>query len=86
MQNINLLYILSWFLALGSCVLYKFINKATLKNNRDTHKCVDGFLYYHFAGCADGTYPTTSNPYITVAYGAFPGYLLSDMFRKREIN
>jgi hypothetical protein len=45
---------------------------------------VAGFLYYHFVGCASGTCPITSNPYITVVYGALLGYLLFDMFKKKE--
>lgn len=43
-----------------------------------------GFLYYYFVGCASGTCPITSNPYISVIYGALMGYLLFDMFRKKE--
>jgi len=43
-----------------------------------------GFLYYHFVGCASGTCPITSNPYISVLYGSLMGYLLFDMFRKKE--
>jgi uncharacterized membrane protein YuzA (DUF378 family) len=46
---------------------------------------VAGFLYYHFVGCASGTCPITSNPYLTVGYGALMGYLISDMFRKKEL-
>jgi len=45
---------------------------------------IAGYLYYHFVGCASGTCPITSNPYITVVYGAILGYLLFDMFRKKE--
>jgi xanthine/uracil permease len=45
---------------------------------------VAGFLYYHFVGCTSGTCPITSNPYITVVYGALLGYLLFDMFKKKE--
>ena len=45
---------------------------------------VAGFLYYHFTGCSSGTCPITSNPYMTVAYGALLGYLLFDMFKKKE--
>ena len=45
---------------------------------------IGGFLYYHFVGCASGTCPITSNPYISVIYGALMGYLLFDMFRKKE--
>jgi len=45
---------------------------------------IGGFLYYHFVGCASGLCPITSNPYISVLYGALMGYLLFDMFRKKE--
>ena len=45
---------------------------------------VGGFLYYYFVGCSSGTCPITSNPYITVVYGALLGYLLFDMFKKKE--
>ena len=43
-----------------------------------------GFAYYYFVGCASGTCPITSNPYISVIYGALLGYLLLDMFKKKE--
>jgi hypothetical protein len=39
-----------------------------------------GYAYYYFIGCASGTCPIQSNPYISTAYGAliaaifvFPG-------------
>ena len=32
-----------------------------------------GFLYYWFIGCASGTCPVTSNPYMTVAWGMLLG-------------
>ena len=35
-------------------------------------------------GCQSGTCPITSNPYISIAYGAIIGYLLFDLFRKKE--
>jgi hypothetical protein len=41
---------------------------------------VAGYAYYYFIGCASGTCPIQSNPYISTAYGAliaavfaFPG-------------
>jgi len=41
---------------------------------------VAGYSYYYFIGCASGTCPIQSNPYISTAYGAliaaifvFPG-------------
>ncbi len=36
-----------------------------------------GYAYYRFIGCASGTCPITSNPYISTIYGAFMGYLMS---------
>ena len=45
---------------------------------------IGGFAYYHFIGCASGTCPITSNPYISIVYGALLGYLFLDMFKKKE--
>lgn len=36
-----------------------------------------GFAWYYFVGCATGTCPISSNPYIMTAYGAFVGALVS---------
>jgi hypothetical protein len=44
---------------------------------------VAGFLYYYYVGCTSGTCPITSNPYISIIYGAVLGYLISDLFKKR---
>lgn len=43
---------------------------------------VGGFLYYKEIGCVNGTCPITSNPYLTVIYGALVGYLLLSSFEK----
>jgi len=45
---------------------------------------VGGFAYYHFTGCASGTCPITSNPYMTTIWGAVMGYLVFDMLKKKE--
>ena len=45
---------------------------------------IGGYLYYHFVGCQSGTCPITSNPYISIVYGAVIGYLVFDMFKKKE--
>ncbi len=36
-----------------------------------------GFAYYYFIGCASGTCPLTSNPYISTGYGAVVGGVLA---------
>jgi len=61
-----------------------FIKKHLLKIIGITLGAIGGFSYYHFVGCASGTCPITSNPYISVVYGAVLGYLLFDMFKKKE--
>ena len=43
-----------------------------------------GYLYYFYIGCSSGTCPITSNPYISVVYGGLMGYLIFDMFKKKE--
>jgi hypothetical protein len=62
----------------------EFTKKHLLKIIGITIGGIGGFAYYHFVGCASGTCPITSNPYITIAYGALLGYLLLDMFKKKE--
>lgn len=44
---------------------------------------IGGFFYYTEIGCASGTCPLTSNPYMSVLWGAVMGYLIADMFRKK---
>lgn len=43
-----------------------------------------GYLYYYFIGCAGGTCPITSNPFISTIYGGMMGGLLFGMFRKEK--
>lgn len=45
---------------------------------------IGGFSYYYFIGCSSGTCPITSNPYISILYGGLMGYLLGDMFKRKE--
>jgi hypothetical protein len=35
-----------------------------------------GYLYYYFVGCQSGSCAITSNPYMTVIWGALLGYFL----------
>lgn len=35
-----------------------------------------GFSYYYFIGCASGSCPITSNPYISTGYGIVVGAVL----------
>ncbi len=43
---------------------------------------VGGYSYYKFIGCASGTCPITSNPYISTIYGMIVGALLLNTFEK----
>ena len=45
---------------------------------------IGGYAYYYFIACSSGSCPLTSNPYISVIFGALIGYLLLDMFKKTE--
>lgn len=35
-----------------------------------------GYLYYRFVGCKSGVCPITSNPYISILYGAAMGFIM----------
>lgn len=61
-----------------------FLQKHLLKIAGIVTGAIGGYLYYHFVGCQSGTCPITSNPYISVIYGALMGYLLFDLFKKKE--
>ena len=61
-----------------------FIKKNRLKITGIVAGGIGGFAYYYFVGCASGTCPITSNPYISILYGALMGYLIQGMFKKKE--
>lgn len=42
-----------------------------------------GYAYYYFIGCASGTCPITSNPYISTIYGAVIGALLIPAMKQK---
>ena len=41
-----------------------------------------GLAYYHFVGCSTGSCPLTSNPWITMSYMGFVGWLISGICGK----
>lgn len=43
-----------------------------------------GYLYYIEIGCSSGTCPLTGNPWMTMLWGGVMGYLVGDMFVKKE--
>jgi hypothetical protein len=45
-----------------------------------------GFMYYHFIGCKNGTCAITSNPWLSMLWGAAVGYLLGDMLTGKRKN
>jgi hypothetical protein len=46
---------------------------------------IGGYTYYHYIGCASGTCPMTSNPWISTTYGAVVGALAAP-WKKKAIN
>jgi len=62
-----------------------FIKKHLLKITGVIVGMTGGYLYYYFVGCNSGTCPITSNPYISVIYGGVMGYLVFDLFKKKEV-
>lgn len=61
-----------------------FIKKHILKIIGIPVGMLGGFLYYYYIGCNSGTCPITSNPYISIIYGGLMGYLVFDLFKKKE--
>lgn len=47
---------------------------------------IGGYLYYHFIGCNSGACPITSSPYRMMIYGAIIGFLVADIFKKKNID
>jgi phage shock protein E len=43
-----------------------------------------GYAYYHYVGCASGTCPLTSNPYVTTVYGSVVGAMFIPRTKGRE--
>lgn len=43
-----------------------------------------GFFYYHFVGCSTGGCAITSNPWLTIGWGAIMGFLIVDSFPDRK--
>ena len=42
-----------------------------------------GFMYYYFVGCANGTCPISSNPYMSTLWGLLIGGLFFNSFEKK---
>jgi len=45
---------------------------------------LSGYTYYCFVGCSSGACPITGNPWISTAYGAGMGLILTIGERKKE--
>lgn len=43
-----------------------------------------GFIYYYKVGCTSGTCPITSNPWLSVLWGAVMGYLVAGIFSSKQ--
>jgi hypothetical protein len=45
---------------------------------------IGGYIYYIEVGCNSGSCAITSNPYLSMLWGAALGYLLFGMFKKKK--
>ena len=45
---------------------------------------IGGYIYYIEVGCSSGSCAITSNPYLSMLWGAAMGYLVFDLFKKRK--
>jgi len=45
---------------------------------------IGGYIYYIEVGCNSGSCAITSNPYMSMLWGAAVGYLVFDLFKKRK--
>ncbi|HZK08216.1 MAG TPA: hypothetical protein VFC92_08445 [Bacteroidales bacterium] len=45
---------------------------------------VGGWIYYTEMGCTSGTCAITSNPYMSIIWGALMGYLIGGFFIKKK--
>jgi len=45
---------------------------------------IGGYTYYIQVGCNSGSCAITSNPYLSMLWGAALGYLVFDMFKRRK--
>jgi len=45
---------------------------------------IGGYIYYIEVGCSSGSCAITSNPYLSMLWGAAIGYLVFDLFKKRK--
>jgi hypothetical protein len=43
-----------------------------------------GYIYYIEIGCTSGSCAITSNPYMSMLWGAAIGYLVFDLFKRRK--
>jgi hypothetical protein len=44
-----------------------------------------GFVYYYFVGCTSGSCPISSNPWISTAYGALIGIVMTTGSTKKRV-
>ena len=45
---------------------------------------VGGLIYFEIKGCSTGTCPITSNPWLTILWGAIMGYLIGGILNKNK--
>ncbi|MDD3878276.1 MAG: hypothetical protein PHT69_16780 [Bacteroidales bacterium] len=65
--------------------IFEKINRFRLILNTSgiTLGIIGGYLYYHFYACESGC-PLNSTPYMSIIWGGLLGYLISDLFYKKN--
>lgn len=66
-------------------MISKLLTKNVIKNIIGLMAgAVGGYLYYYFIGCNSGSCAITSNPFMSILWGAILGYLLFDIYKIKE--
>ncbi len=64
--------------------LFTFVKKSKWSLIGMVLGALGGFIYYRTVGCSTGSCPITSNPWMSLLWGAVMGYLLGSMIPQNK--